>query len=259
MQALRLFAFYLSSDTGTIEPIEPTAIWDLAESSQHVASEDIDALKAEVMPELMPALRGYKDELAVERKRQAKIKEKYGLKSLNHLIVQLDGDLISLYDRRAKGENVDRVVRNKEEQKQDYEDNLKTLELTIAQEGRLTPSMPNYLGAIRVIPAATENATMKSDPEIERIGMEVTMRYERKHGRTPEDVSAENLGFDVRSMDRGGKKRYIEVKARSGLGAVALTQNEWFKAKQFKSDYFLYVVLNAGTEPIRADAPRGAD
>ena len=136
----RLFAFYLSSDTGTIEPIEPTAIWDLAESSQQVASEDIDALKAKVMPELMPALRGYKDELAVERKRQAKIKEKYGLKSLNHLIVQLDGDLISLYDRRAKGENVDRVVRNKEEQKQDYEDNLKTLELTIAQEGRLTPS-----------------------------------------------------------------------------------------------------------------------
>ena len=245
----RLFAFYLSSDTGTIEPIEPTAIWDLAESSQQAASEDIDALKAKVMPELMPALRGYKEELAVERKRQAEIKEKYGLKSLNHLIVQLDGDLISLFERRAKGENVDRVVRNKEEQKQDYEDNLKTLELTIAQEGRLTPSMPNYLGAIRVIPAPTENPAMKSDPEIERIGMEVTMRHEREHGRTPEDVSAENLGFDVRSTDQEGKKRYIEVKARAGLGAVALTQNEWFKAKQFKLDYFLCVVLNAGTQP----------
>ena len=188
--------------------------------------------------------------MAVERKRQAKIKEKYGLKSLNHLIVQLDGDLISLYDRRAKGENVDRVVRNKEEQKQDYEDNLKTLELTIAQEGRLTPSTPNYLGAIRVIPASTEDPAMKSDPEIEQIGMEETMRHEREHGRTPEDVSAENLGFDVRSTDRAGKKRYIEVKARAGLGAVALTQNEWFKAKQFKSDYFLYVVLNAGTQPV---------
>ena len=30
---------------------------------------------------------------------------------------------------------------------------------------------------------------------------------------------------------------------------MALTQNEWFKAKQFKSDYFLYSVLNAGTQP----------
>lgn len=245
----RLFAFYLSSDTGTIQPVDPTVIWDLSESSRQVASEGIDALKAKVMPKLMPALRDYKDELADERTRQAKIKEKYGLKSLKHLIVQLDGDLITLYDRRAKGENVDRLVHNKEEQKQDYEDNYKTLEQTIAQEGRLTPSTPNYLGAIRVIPARSENPAMKSDPEIERIGMEVTMRHEREHGHTPEDVSAENLGFDVRSTDQKGKKRYIEVKARAGLGAVALTQNEWFKAKQFKADYFLYAVLNAAMQP----------
>ena len=101
------------------------------------------------------------------------------------------------------GENVDRLVHNKEEQKQDYEDNLKTLELTIAQEGRLTPSTPNYLGAIRVIPAPSENSAMKSDPEIERIGMEVTMRHEQEtRTDTPEDVSAENLGFDVRSTDQ---------------------------------------------------------
>ena len=246
----RLFAFYVSSDTGTIEPIDPTAIWDLAESSQHVASEDIDALKAMVMPVIMPAIGGYKDELAVERERQAEIKKKYGLKSLNHLIVQLDGDLIALQDRCANGENVDRLVRNKQEQKQDYEANLKTLELTIAQEGRLTPSTPNYLGAIRVIPAPNESPAMKSDSEIEQIGMEVTMRYERQHGRTPEDVSAENLGFDVRSTDSARVKRYIEVKARAGLGAVALTQNEWFKARQFKSDYFVYAVLNSGTQPI---------
>jgi len=246
----RLFAFYVSSHTGTVEPIDPAVIWDLAESTQEVSPEDIDALKAIVMPDIIPVLRGYKDELAVERERQAGIKEKYGLKSLNYLILELDGDLISLYERRANGENVDRLVRNKEDKKQDYEDSLKALELTIAQEGSLTPSTPNYLGAIRVIPALTENSAMKSDPEIERIGMEITIRHEREQGRIPEDVSAENLGFDVRSTDLSGVKRYIEVKARSGLGAVALTQNEWFKAKQFKSEYFLYVVLNAGTQPI---------
>lgn len=246
----RLFAFYVSTDTKTVEPIDPTVIWDLAESSRQAASEDIDGLKDRVIPDIIPALRTYKDELTVERKRQAAIKEKYGLKSLNYLILQLDSDLISLYERREKGENVDRLVRNKEEKKQDYEDSLKTLEVTIAQEGRLTPSTPNYLGAIRVIPAPAEASAMKSDPEIERIGMEVAMRYERQHGRTPEDVSAENLGFDVRSTDSAGVKRYIEVKARAGLGAVALTQNEWFKAKQFKSDYFLYAVLNAASQPI---------
>ena len=109
---------------------------------------------------------------------------------------------------------------------------------------------PNYLGAIRVLPSMGEPAIISNTAEIERIGMETTMRYELEKGRrTPKDVSAENLGFDVRSTDSAGVTRYIEVKARSEPGAVTLTQNEWFKAKQFKSDYFLYVVLNAATQP----------
>ena len=224
-------------------------IWDVAESTQQVESVDIEALKGQVMAKLLPVLEDYRGELATERHRQAKIKKKYGLTSLEHLIVQLDGDLIQLYARRDEGENVDLVIHNKEEQKRGYEIALEKLKATIAQEGILTMSTPNYLGAIRVIPMSVEDATMFSSAEIEAIGMEATMRYEREQGRTPEDVSAENLGFDVRSTDSDGKKRYIEVKARAGLGAVALTQNEWFKAKQFKSDYFLYVVLNAATHP----------
>ena len=28
-----------------------------------------------------------------------------------------------------------------------------------------------------------------------------------------------------------------------------LTQNEWFKAKRFQQDYYLYAVLNAATTP----------
>lgn len=75
------------------------------------------------------------------------------------------------------------------------------------------------------------------------------MRYEREEGRVPEDVSSENLGFDLRSTGKDGGKRYIEVKARAGVGAVALTQNEWWKAKRFGDDYFLYVVMNAANEP----------
>jgi hypothetical protein len=87
---------------------------------------------------------------------------------------------------------------------------------------------------------------MYSDEEIERLGMEIVMRYERENGRDPEDVSKENLGFDIRSRDSNGKVRYIEVKARADAGtAVALTQNEWFKAQRLGDDYYLYVVWNA--------------
>ena len=52
-----------------------------------------------------------------DRKREAGIKEKYGIKSLEHLIIKLDGSLITLEERKLKGENVDLAIRNKENQK----------------------------------------------------------------------------------------------------------------------------------------------
>jgi hypothetical protein len=79
--------------------------------------------------------------------------------------------------------------------------------------------------------------------------MEIAMKYERDNGRLPEDVSSQNLGFDIRSTDRNGAVRYIEVKARAQSGDIALTQNEWFKAHRFKDDYYLYVVFNASQSP----------
>jgi hypothetical protein len=69
----------------------------------------------------------------------------------------------------------------------------------------------------------------------------------------PEDVAAENLGFDVRSdlYDAQGKhlaRRYIEVKARARSGAVRISSNEWKKARHFGEDFWLYVVTGAKTK-----------
>jgi hypothetical protein len=106
--------------------------------------------------------------------------------------------------------------------------------------------MPKFIGAVLVKPIVSKD--MISDEEIERIGMEITMGYEKNQGRELEDVSKENLGFDIRSKG-DGETRYIEVKARKDEGNVALTCNEWFKAKRFKEQYWLYVVANAVTNP----------
>jgi hypothetical protein len=110
-------------------------------------------------------------------------------------------------------------------------------------------STPRFVGAVLIVPEGNVDPAMKSDEAIEEIGMSVSMEYEKSNGRVPEDVSSENLGFDVRSTDEKGRRRYIEVKARAGAGAIALTQNEWFKAKRFGNDYYLYVVYNAATTP----------
>ncbi len=248
----RLFALYADRRTGEVRPVNPAMLWDLAEGGKPPDGPppDLEALKRRAMGTLLPTLERYRDELREERERQARIKERYGVESLEHLILRLDGDLIRLYDRRERGENVDLPIRNKEEQKRGYEEALEELRQTLEKERSLTMGMPRFVGAVRVVPDRAGEVTMAESPDVERIGMEVTMAYERAQGREPEDVSAENLGFDIRSTDpTTGGRRYIEVKARSGVGPVALTQNEWFKARRFGPDYFLYVVLNAATRP----------
>ncbi len=117
-------------------------------------------------------------------------------------------------------------------------------------------TMPRFMGIIRVKPSEKINRAMQSDAEIERIGMEIAMKHERDNGRTPEDVSSQNLGFDIRSTDKDGIARYIEVKARAESGDIALTQNEWFKAHRFKEDYYLYVVFNASLPVQTGKSPQ---
>jgi len=244
----RLFGFYSNGEE--VEPIFPAIIWDLEETRDaEGAAADIESLKKQISNSVISELKEYKAEILEERDRQTEIKQKYGVKSLEHLIWQLDGDIISLYSRREKGENVDLVIRNKEERKAEYEKALDELGEQIQKERSLTMSMPRFVGIIRVEPSDRIAEGMKSDPEVERIAMEASMEYERRNGREPEDVADQKLGFDIRSKDTSGDIRHIEVKGRSGTGAVELTQNEWFKAKRFRDDYYLYAVMNTVTKP----------
>jgi SNF2 family DNA or RNA helicase len=244
----RLFAFY--TDGNEVSPVSPAIMWDLAEGS-HAPTEtcDIEAVNKLVTSSVIAGLEEYKKDIAKERERQTEIKEKYGIRSLEQLIVRLDGDLITLQDRKDHGENVDLVMRNKVESKEGYEKALVDLKDHLNKEKSLTMSMPRFRGIIRIKPTPTLNEALETDPEIERLGMRFALDFETRNGRVPEDVSTQNLGFDIRSKDEAGHVRCIEVKARAGNGAVALTQNEWFKAKRFGNDYYLYAVMNVKKKP----------
>jgi len=90
-------------------------------------------------------------------------------------------------------------------------------------------------------------STTKKDSEIreiEKIGMRLSMEFEQSQGRNPEDVSAQNLGYDIRSKTPDGSFRYIEVKARAMEGEIVLTGNEWRKACELGNDYWIYIVVN---------------
>ena len=79
---------------------------------------------------------------------------------------------------------------------------------TCQQEVTLSRKPPTFVGAIRIRPAKDtddSSASQENKLEIERIGMECAIRHEEAQECTVTDVSAENLGFDLRSKHRMAK------------------------------------------------------
>ncbi len=242
----RILALY--DDGKELREINPTIILDLIPcDTPQIVSPPLNREKAELL--INHAIEKYKQELLQERIKQSEIKRKYGVKSLEHLIQDLDCDIHEL----MKKENEESIIRlhieNKEKQKKSYEEQKAKLEKEIEQEKQLSYTPPKFLTAIYVQP--TPSTESVSNEEIEKIGMQIAMQYEKEHGREPEDVSKENLGYDIRSVSKDNDKevRYIEVKAKSQEGHIELTPNEWLKAKRFKTQYWLYIVINAHTQP----------
>jgi superfamily II DNA or RNA helicase len=238
----RLMAIY--DDGKELSEVNPAILWDF------VPSEDNEPMRVEITKEkaqgyAINAVENYKLEIMEERQRQAEIKRKYGVRSLEFLIGELDAELAVLYERQAEGEKVELVIRNKEERKKQYEEALKTLQKEIEQEASLTISMPKYLGAVLVKPLA---AARVSGKEMQEIGRELVKQYERRQGREPTDVP-DGHGYDL--ISRGNDEvRYIEIKGFLREDDADLTPNEWFKARRFKEQYWLYVVAHAATSPI---------
>ncbi|MBD2676048.1 DUF3883 domain-containing protein, partial [Aphanizomenon flos-aquae FACHB-1416] len=179
----------------------------------------------------------------------AQIKRKYGLKSIDSLILESEAKLTDYEIRKIQGDNIpDVIIANEQRNRDDLEQKKLKLEKDIRVETNLYLSEPEILSVIQVIPTAT-NPEQHNNKEIELIGMKTAMEYEQKEQRNPEDVSLKDVGYDIRSWDNLGNYRYIEVKARSSSGSISLTPNEWVMANRLGDEYWLYIVENAATNP----------
>lgn len=145
------------------------------------------------------------------------------------------------------------------QQLQEREARLQTLKLSkqqrlaqMEQEQHLDATEPQVMGCIYVVPLTqmeyTHTFGMSRDDNVEQKAMEVTMAYERSQGRTPVDVSKENIGYDVRSTAPDGTKRYIEVKGRAGTDGVMLSENEMNRLEQLATKAWLYIVTDCHTD-----------
>ena len=87
--------------------------------------------------------------------------------------------------------------------------------------------------------------------DAETIALRIATEHEQECGAKVEDVSSPHLkkGFDLESRHPNGEVRYIEVKGRTGIASVELTENEWRQAANHRDRYWLYVVYHCDTEP----------
>jgi hypothetical protein len=250
----RLFSVY-EDPSGRKSLVNPAILWDLKAGAEDGAlfdtrtEEEMGIDRAEVVPFVISrALEPYRGELLEARLRDAEIKKKYGLRSLDELIGKSEEKLADYYTRQSRGEPMPEVtIQQEQRKKEDLIEKKNRLLRCIEAETHLLPHEPDILGVARVIPLPGREGGEKPDPEVELVGMRLAMEYEISQGRSPEDVSALNLGYDIKSHEGNGSYRYIEVKARAGEGAVALTPNEWLMAHRLGEEYWLYVVSGAAT------------
>jgi hypothetical protein len=166
---------------------------------------------------------------------------------------------------RINSENARRRCDQLEER---LERRMRELEL----EEQIDAQPPRIEAAAFVVPAALlAPAPPESDPaalaretrHIERIAMDHVMELERAAGRSPRDVSADHLGWDIESREPGGALRFIEVKGRRiGAETISMTFNEVLAARNQGERYYLAVVIVDGdrvvdswsiADPLRGD------
>jgi len=187
-----------------------------------------------------------------ERQRELDTIARHVELSLLTLIDRQQRQVGELLQRQEWGEDVSLALREAERRLDELNDRLERRREELARERELTIADLTLIGSALVLPDPEREhlAPMVRDEEVERIAMEKAMAYERARGWEPEDVSAQDRGFDLISRHpASGQVRFIEVKGRAGVGSVVLTRNEYQTAERLRGDYWLYVVFDCATLP----------
>ena len=247
----RLFSVYQDKNNN-FSFINPAVLWDLKPEPKNSKPNTTPSLQEGILLDedaIVKGLENYKKELLERRQRDAEIRRKYGIRSLELMILESDAKISDYETRITQGETIpEAIIQNEVRKKEDFERKRQKLQKEIEEEIHLYPTEPKIIGVVKVVPGKPQ-AEMVSDVEIEQIGMRVATEYEINNRRNPEDVSFQDLGYDIRSCDEKANYRYIEVKARAKEGTVVLTPNEWLMAQRLKDEYWLYVVVNAAANP----------
>ncbi|NBD33763.1 MAG: DUF3883 domain-containing protein [Cyanobacteria bacterium] len=125
----------------------------------------------------------------------------------------------------------------------------------LEQERKLSPLPPVVVGGALVVPiGAIQRLQAKRDAtppnfaretqRVEQLAMEAVMKAETALGYQPRDVSDQNCGYDIESLNpETGHLRFLEVKGRiEGADTVTVTKNEILTALNKPDNYILALV-----------------
>ena len=187
------------------------------------------------------------------------IRQEYLEGAFQDLIADLTQELNELQQAELFGDKnqdeQDKLQSHIEELRKRRTERLQELEEMIL----LSFETPEVIGAALLIPLRdkkdVEQIGMHRDDEVERIAMETVMSSEKEQGRTPYDVSKDNLGYDIRSVASDESRRYIEVKgAQTVLSCLRKQLNRsdnlakvWLHSYEQKVSQFSNVFRIQGT------------
>jgi SNF2 family DNA or RNA helicase len=191
--------------------------------------------------------------VTAHRQAECDLRRQYLNTTFTDLILDLQNKLNELHQEQLFGEDDEEERQKLEQRLQQLKERKVTRMAELDLMLRLTANLPEIITSAVVVPAPVavleaetptpaKGIAMQRDEEVERIAMDLAMRYERGRGWTPYDVSKDGEHYDVRSESPSGDKRYIEVKGRAQSGAVIITGPEVDKLRQLGDRAFLYIV-----------------
>lgn len=261
----RIFVIESMPD-GTLQLRQPMIFLDLIASENSVTPTTAEHLPSVSDLEsflINNALSSYKREVETERRKELYTIEKHLELSLSALIHRQNvklGEMIDAKENNRAWQGIEGQISQIEQRILELNNRLDLRRNKLVKERQISITDVRHLGSAWVLPHPErdrpEIKAMRSDDEIETIAVNTVTKYEESQGRRVQSVEKDNRGFDLitrayhpEDPETAINVRFIEVKGRSQVGEVALTENEYKTAQRLGNDYFLYVVYNCATNP----------
>ncbi|MBI5243372.1 MAG: DUF3883 domain-containing protein [Elusimicrobia bacterium] len=135
----------------------------------------------------------------------------------------------------------------------------------------IAPGQVTFVAHALVVPSSDPADIESHKANVELVAMKVAQAFEEAAGAAVHDVHTpelarlaglpDNPGFDLLSIRPGNESRAIEVKGRAGTGEIEVSANEWAKACNMRSAYWLYAVYDCASPAprlVRVQDPFGS-